>query len=80
MSDERTRAHRAGDEPTPKPEIDTLNRFMVGMQGDKIAIPVLHVTLTKDAALNLAAYLVCMADMTPEHEGFKAVLAAIENA
>jgi len=48
--------------------------------GDKIAIPVLHVTLTKDAALNLAAYLVCMADMTPEHEGFKAVLAAIENA
>lgn len=60
--------------------IDTTNRFLVGSRGDKISIMVLHTEISKEQALNLAAYLVCMADMSQDHEDFNKVLEAIEKA
>lgn len=37
---------------------DTLNRFLVGTAGKKVAIVALHTEMERDAALNLAAYLI----------------------
>lgn len=61
-------------------EIDTLNRFMVGARGDNITIMRFSPLLSKEEALNLAAYLVCLADNSPTHEEFHKVLSAIKNA
>lgn len=63
-------------------EIDTLNRFMVAKQGDHLCVmraPALGV-VTRDEALNLAAWLVAMADVLPSEAGapsFEDVLAAV---
>ena len=64
-------------------EIETFNKFFVGSSGDKLRImnlPGLAAGLSHEDALNLAAYLVSMADMSQGHERFNAVLAAVENA
>jgi len=57
--------------------IDTTNKFIVGSRGDKISIMRLHVEISKEEALNLAAYLVSMSDMSSNHEDFNKVLTAI---
>ncbi len=59
--------------------IDTANKFMVGLQGDHLAVlrPPLGL-ITKADALNLAAYLVMLAEDSPGR--FKAVLEAVQNA
>lgn len=58
--------------------IDTCNRHMVGVQGDKIGIGMPPRTLmTKEEALVLAAWLVALAD--PLGEKFAEVLDAVEN-
>lgn len=52
--------------------IDTTNRFLVGARGDSVIImrrP--NAELSKEDALNLAAWLVALAD--PDGEEFKAV-------
>jgi hypothetical protein len=62
------------------PEIDKVNRFLVGVQGDQIRvmIPVHNAPLTKAEAINLAAYLVALAD--PAGEKFPALLRAVKDA
>lgn len=61
-----------------KEKIDTLNRFGVGSQGENTVIlsRIPHV-LDKAQALNLAAYLIVIAD--PGRKDFEAVLEAILN-
>lgn len=68
--------------PDPKP-IDTLNKFAVALHGDRLVIlnngSILREGLTRDDALNLAAYLACMAVVLPGETKFEDVLMAIEN-
>lgn len=48
----------------PQPEeIETLNRFLVGIQGDNVVIGRFAPRLTRNDAILLAAYLVAMADV-----------------
>lgn len=59
-------------------EIDTFNKFAVGMQAGDIALlnpPPRRIT--RQDALLLAAYLVCMAD--PSGEEFPKVLEAVQS-
>lgn len=59
-------------------DIDTTNKFMVGLQGDQLVVMRPIQRLSTDDALNLAAYLVAMAE---EKDGdFARVLEAIQNA
>lgn len=62
-------------------QIDTTNDFMVGSQGDLIVLlrPPGR-AITKVAALRLAAYLVAMADESPNHLRFGLVLDGVESA
>jgi len=47
-----------------------MNEFLVGMQGDGVVImKPIPFRLTKEQALNLAVYLVCMADESYGAEG-----------
>ena len=65
----------------PLPPIDTTNRFAVSAFGDGVAIlnpPAAGEPLTRADALNLAAWLVALAD--PLEDEFAAVLEAVENA
>jgi hypothetical protein len=56
---------------------DTTNRFMVSMRGDGLLVPIRPVQiLTKDDALNLAAWLVAMAD---DNDEFPVLLEAVRN-
>ena len=50
----------------------TLNKFMVGLQGDKIRVLKFMATasMTKEDALNLAAWLVTMSFMAHSYSGF----------
>ena len=59
---------------------DTFNKFIVGMNGrGQISVLGLRdLVITKEEALNLAAYLVCLAD--PLGEEFTQVLEAVRNA
>ena len=61
-------------------EINTSNLFLVGLIGERFQIMNLRALrgpITKDDALNLAAYLVAMAE---ENEGeFQQVLDAVQN-
>jgi len=50
------------------------NTFMVGAQGDDIVILAFGRRLTRAQAINLAAWLVALADWSPEHEEFHAAL------
>lgn len=60
-------------------DIDTLNRFMVGLQGrDVVTLRALPSRFSPDDAMNLAAWLVSMAEMDATHS-FADVLAAVQN-
>lgn len=58
-------------------EIDTTNKFIVAAQGDAIRVmrPHMATAMSKDDALNLAAWLVALAD--PGGERFAQVLVAV---
>jgi hypothetical protein len=59
--------------------VDTFNKFAVGVQGDKITIfnIVGPARISKEEALNLAAWLVSLAD--PGGEKFADMLSAVQN-
>lgn len=62
-------------------EPDATNRYLVGMHGEDVVIlrpPLRGEHLTRSDALNLAAYLVALAD--PAQEEFAAMLKAVLNA
>lgn len=59
------------------PEIDTFNKFLVGAQGENIAVVSLGRTMSKPDALILAAWLVALADDKGE---FPAILAAVSSS
>lgn len=61
-------------------EIDTFNKFMVGVQRDNVVFirPVPPV-LSRSDALLLAAYLVSMAEILPGEGTFQDYLKAVEN-
>ena len=56
-------------------EVDASNRFLVGMQGEEIVIFAVGRRLSHDDALNLAAWIVTLAD--PLGEEFAEVLKAV---
>jgi hypothetical protein len=56
-------------------QLDTTNRFAVGSQGGTVRIGLPCGVLTKDDALNLAAYLVAITD--PTQAEFTPLLKAI---
>lgn len=58
-------------------EIDTTNWQLVGLMGDRITCVRLRFALSKSEALNLAAWLVAMAD---DDDAFGALLKAIQNS
>ena len=62
-------------------EINTMNKFMVGATTSQVTIMIPPVAgLSKEAAFNLAAYLVTMAEMLEPHDlTFEAVLNAIQH-
>lgn len=56
-------------------ELDTFNKFAVGVRASQIAFPVgLPATMSKDDALVLAAWIVAMAD---DGEKFDRILADV---
>ena len=60
-------------------EIDTTNRFMVASQGDTNTIRVMHPPtrqqgVSKQDALVFAAWLVTMADDSPDNSQFQEIL------
>ncbi len=60
-------------------EINTINKFMVGVLGDNISIinlPALAKPISKSDALMLAAWLVCLAD---DNDEFQNILKACLN-
>jgi hypothetical protein len=61
--------------------LDTFNKFVVGVQGDKVTImniaPGTIPKLSKPEALNLAAWLVSLAD--PTGDEFHKWLEAVQN-
>jgi len=57
-------------------EIDTANKFVVGNRADAIVIGRPLAVLSKGEALNLAAWLVAIAD---DRDEFPAILEAIKN-
>jgi hypothetical protein len=61
------------------PAIDTANHLMVGVRGDFIVVGAFHAAaeLTLERALNLAAWLVALAD--PTNVRFPFVLEAVKN-
>lgn len=63
--------------PENAPKIDTTNRYCVSMLGDDIVIRFPVRQLRREEALNLAAWLVAMAD---DKDEFAAILAAVQNA
>jgi len=74
---------RPSANPEPRPTIDTLNRFVVSApaQGNSVTIlfpPAPGQLLTKDQALNLAAYLVTCS--LSDLDDFRRVYDAITNA
>jgi hypothetical protein len=59
---------------------ETFNKFFVGMRGDQIQIMKSPAVLSKADALNLAGWLVALADFSPDHAEFHALLKEIESA
>lgn len=81
-----TRPPRSSSKPTLQPhlelsmpdaEIETFNKFMVGVQGDQIVLMRPASQFSKADALLLAAHLVSLAD--PCDEKFHDVLRAVQN-
>jgi hypothetical protein len=61
----------------PSPKIDTTNKFVVCVKRDHVAILNPPTFMTKEEALNLAAYLVTLSFASREE--FLAVLDAVES-
>ena len=61
-----------------KQEIDTTNSHLVGVVGDDIALMLIGRRYTKPEALRLAAWIVVLADGSPDHGDFVALVEAIE--
>jgi hypothetical protein len=61
-----------------KAPIDSGNRFLVGVKGDHICIlnPPTTMPITRLQALNLAAWIVCLAD--PKREQFDQLVEEIQ--
>lgn len=59
--------------------MDTANRFLVCAQGDTLVLLRSPQRISKDEALNLAAWLVALADKSVDHESFKQLLDAVES-
>jgi len=82
MTDEHKCRH-CGDEWSEggaSAHVCTLNRFGVAATGDKLVLLFpLPPRLSREDALLLAAYLVCLMDQTEDHAGFHRVLTAVEN-
>ncbi len=73
------------DDVTHGYPIDTTNLFLVSSRAsdEKILVlkaPIMQHPISKEQALNLAAYLVAIADDSIHHVKFQRVLGAIENA
>ena len=67
-------------EPAKERAIDTTNHSLVALRGDQIVfILPLPQILPPERAINLAAYLVAMADMSEGHRDFLETLKAIES-
>jgi hypothetical protein len=60
-------------------EIETMNDHLIGMQGDLITVMIPPTRMSVDEALRFAAWIVAMADASPSHTRFEAVLRAVEN-
>lgn len=60
------------------PTLDTTNHFMVSLAGDAIAVIRGIGLITKEEAVNLAAWLVVMSDVSDED--FEALVVAIRNS
>lgn len=60
------------------PSVDTTNHFLVGLKGDDVAIAIFPALITKERAVNLAAWLVVMSDVSDED--FEALVVAIRNS
>lgn len=61
---------------------DTLNRFLVGGRGEQIIVGnpnPLMIGVTREHALNLAAWLVVLADHSTDHADFTALVREIES-
>lgn len=60
--------------------IDTLNKYGVGVQGEKVVVLLPPRTpMTKTDALILAAWLVTMADMSEGEADFQEILKAVQS-
>ncbi len=62
--------------------IDTANRYMIGVRGHMVTSLLLRQEFTQEEAFNLAAYLVTMAGMEAPDGGkehFAKVLAAVQS-
>jgi len=63
------------------PEIDTANRFLIGVLGpDVVFMKPVPQRLSADDALLLAAHLVAMAEVQRPTHRFEDVLKAVQNA
>lgn len=61
----------------PAADVETFNWAIVGGIGDDIAMMRPKAQMTRDEALVLAAYLVALADTTPDSTRFEAVYKAV---
>lgn len=55
-----------------------MNKHLVGVQGDLIRVGAITNPMSKADALNLAAWLVALADHSKDHADFKTLLEEVE--
>jgi len=60
-------------------EIDVQNKFLVGMAADDITILMMARRLSKPDALNLAAWIVALADDSADNITFRTLLEKVQN-
>ena len=60
-------------------EIDVQNKFLVGMAADDITILMMAKRLSKQDALNLAAWIVALADGSADNITFMTLLERVQN-
>lgn len=60
-------------------EIDTTNKYLVSRRGGDILILATNARLSKENALNLAAWLVALADDGTAPHSFAEILRAVQN-
>lgn len=59
--------------------IETINDCMVSIRGDDIIVIFPRSRMSHEVALRMAAWIVALADESPEHQQFRDVLNAVEN-